>query len=53
MSCKDECIKMMKGMNKGDMKDSMSKMMKECMGSKDFEDMMKGCMESVDEVKEK
>ena len=43
----------MEGMKTGDMKDRMPKMMKECMGSKDFEDMMKGCMESADEVKEK
>ena len=40
MSCKDECMKMMEGMKTGDMKDSMSK-------------MMKGCMEPADEVKEK
>ncbi len=40
MSCKDECRKMMEGMEKGDMEVSMSKMMKEC-------------MESADEVKEK
>ncbi len=53
MSCKDECMKMMEGMKTEDMKDSMSGMMKECMGSKDFDDVMKGCMESMDEAKEK
>ncbi len=43
---------MMEEMKSGDMKGSMSKMMKDCSCSSDFKDMMDSCMETEAEGKE-